>query len=62
MKNALEYAVDEKEKNGILELIQIYENQMDDYSRNTQYNNGNGFNDSEMVKRINIWTYLYIPM
>ena len=50
LKNAIQYAVDEKEKNGILELIQIYENQMD-YSRNSQYNNGNGLsNDTENVK------------
>ena len=45
LKNAIQYAMDEKEKNGIMELIQIYENQMDN---NSQFNGG-GFsnNDSE---------------
>ena len=47
LKNAIQYAMDEKEKNGIMELIQIYENQMDN---NSQYNGG-GFsnNDSDNV-------------
>ena len=39
LKNAIQFASDEKEKNGIIEVIQLYENQMD-YSHNSQYNNG----------------------
>ena len=42
LKNALQYANDEKEKNSIMELIQRYENQID-YSRNSGYNNEGGF-------------------
>ena len=43
LKNAIQYALDEKEKNLILELIQIYENQAD---YNSQYNNNDGSNYS----------------
>ena len=39
LKNAIQFASDEKEKNGIIELIQMYENQID-YSRNSHYNGG----------------------
>ena len=55
LKNALQYANDEKEKNGIMELIQMYENQMD-YSRNSQANHGGGLsNDSENLgKSVNM--------
>ena len=49
LKNSIQYALDDKEKNMILELIQMYENQLD-YSRNSQYNNGGGFsNDTENI-------------
>ena len=50
LKNALQYANDEKEKNSIMELIQRYENQID-YSRNSGYNNNEGgfFGDSENI-------------
>ena len=46
LKNAIQYASDEKEKNGISELIQMYENQMD-YSKYSQYNNGGISNDTD---------------
>jgi tetratricopeptide (TPR) repeat protein len=46
LKNAIQFASDEKEKNGIIELIQMYENQMD-YSKYSQYNNGGISNDTD---------------
>ena len=45
LKNAVPYASDEKEKNGIFELIQVYENQMD------EIDNLGGQNDSVNIKR-----------
>ena len=45
LKNAVPYALDEKEKNGIFELIQVYENQMD------EIDNLGGQNDSVNIKR-----------
>ena len=45
LKNAIQYAMDEKEKNGIFELIQVYENQMD------EIDNLGGQNDSVNIKR-----------
>ena len=45
LKNAVPYALDEKEKNGIFELIQVYENQMD------EIDNLGGQNDSVNMKR-----------
>ena len=50
LKNALQYANDEKEKNLIMELVQRYENQID-YSRNSGYNNNEGgfYGDSENI-------------
>ena len=45
LKNAVPYALDEKEKNGIFELIQVYENQMD------EIDNIGGQNDSVNIKR-----------
>ena len=45
LKNAIQYASDDKEKNGISELIQMYENQMD-YSKYSHYNNG-GLSNNE---------------
>ena len=47
MKNSLQYAQDEKEKNSILQFIQIYENQID-YVKNTA-NNQNSIDNSENI-------------
>ena len=45
LKNAIQFANDEKEKNGILELIQSFENQMNN-NNNSEYDN-NALNYSE---------------
>ena len=37
LKNAIQYAMDEKEKNGIIELIQLYENQAE--NNNSDFEN-----------------------
>ena len=37
LKNAIQYAMDEKEKNGIIELIQLYENQAE--NNNSDFDN-----------------------
>ena len=47
LKNAIPYALDEKEKNGIFELIQLYENQMDELDNIREQN------DSENLNKIN---------
>ena len=44
LKNAIQFAMDEKEKNGILELIQSFENQM---NNNNNFEYDNQMNDSE---------------
>ena len=45
LKNCLQYAQDEKEKNSILQFIQIYENQID-YNKNSQNNSKSGYIES----------------
>ena len=47
LKNSLQYATDEKEKNSILQFIQIYENQID-YNKNSINNQGNSIDNSEI--------------
>ena len=47
LKNSLQYAQDEKEKNSILQFIQIYENQID-YVKNT-VNNQNSVDNTENI-------------
>ena len=49
LKNAIQYAIDEKEKNGILELIQLYENQVD--NNNLDFD-GVAQNDSENLQKM----------
>ena len=49
LKNAIQYAMDEKEKNGILELIQLYENQAE--NNNSDFENI-AQNDSENIQKI----------
>ena len=46
LKNAIQFAMDEKEKNGILDLIQLYENKMEN-NNNSEYDNNIDQNDSE---------------
>ena len=48
LKNAIPYAMDEKEKNGIIELISIYENQAE--NNNSDFDNMLHQNDSENAK------------
>ena len=48
LKNAIQYAIDEKEKNGILELIQLYENQED--NNNSEFDNI-AQNDSDNIPK-----------
>ena len=48
LKNAIQYAIDEKEKNGILELIQLYENQED--NNNSEFDNI-AQNDSDNIQK-----------
>ena len=47
LKNSLQYAQDEKEKNSILQFIQIYENQID-YAKNS-INNQNSIDNTENI-------------
>ena len=49
LKNAIQYAMDEKEKNGIIELIQLYENQAE--NNNSDFENI-AQNDSENIHKI----------
>ena len=48
LKNAIPYAMDEKEKNGIIELISIYENQAE--NNNSDFDNILHQNDSENAR------------
>ena len=48
LKNAIQYAIYEKEKNGILELIQLYENQED--NNNSEFDNI-AQNDSDNIQK-----------
>ena len=51
LKNAIQFAMDEKEKNGILDLIQLYENKMEN-NNNSEYDNNIDQNDSENPNNI----------
>ena len=55
LKNSLQYANDEKEKNSILQFIQIYENQID-YTKNS-INNQNSINNT-----INLGNNMHMDM
>ena len=52
LKNSLQYAQDEKEKNSILQFIQIYENQIE-YTKNS-VNNQNSIENSENQMRMDM--------
>ena len=51
LKNAIQFAMDEKEKNGILDLIQLYENKIEN-NNNSEYDNNIDQNDSENPNNI----------
>ena len=52
LKNSLQYAQDEKEKNSILQFIQIYENQID--LTKTNVNNQNSVDNSEIGNQMHV--------
>jgi tetratricopeptide (TPR) repeat protein len=52
LKNSLQYAQDEKEKNSILQFIQIYENQID--ITKTNANNQNSIDNSEIGNQMHV--------
>ena len=56
LKNSLQYAIDEKEKNSILQFIQIYENQID-YSKNS-VNNQNSIENSNFGNNMHLDMHL----
>ena len=53
LKNAIQYAMDEKEKNGILELIQLYEGQYENNNFNSEFEI-NGPNDSGNLQKMEL--------
>ena len=53
LKNAIQYAMDEKEKNGILELIQLYEGQFENNNFNSEFE-VNGPNDSGNFQKMEL--------
>ena len=52
LKNSLQYVQDEKEKNTILQFIQIYENQIDNTKSNA--NNQNSVDNSEIGNQMHV--------